>query len=458
MTSDAVRPVSPASNTTRPRSGRPPRILFFTRILPEKSSSGAASYTFDLLSYLRNQGCSVRIAWTELPYEAHCSFRTQLPEESASAFDIRARDFKRSGRTLYNFDAVWLPLKARTLHSIKRLLSPVWRPRSRTSTPQVSSTASSPAAENNSSPPPAQRSWNSPSSPAELSFLEKHIRDFEPDVLFVNYTWLLSGIASLQPRCPTWVLAHDFRFRRCRIQEGKFLETFDEGAELQEEKGWLSAASLVIAIQETEARCFRRLLPEKEVTTAYMSTALSPVLPDSSAPICAFVGSSHQPNKDAAGWFIREIWPIVRARFPDARFRVAGRVSDHLSAFSNVPGVELLGLVPSLEDFYAKAAAVVVPLREGSGVKIKLVEAVAHGRACVTTSVGADGLEFLKPGLAMADHADAFAAETIRLLNSKTDRETLVTTARNLAADRLSPDACYHELAERAHIVAGRQP
>lgn len=430
------------------KSTRAPRILFFTRILPTEGSNGAGSYAHALLSYLRSHGCQLRVTWSQVPSEIETSFRTAVAPSTKGRLDVHPIGCRRIGRHYYNADALLLPLKARTLHRAKRLLSPVWRPKEkRTPASSAQGPASNPWA------------WNRPCTRAEINFLAAQVRTFKPDVIIANYPWMLRGLRELSFQGQIWVVTHDYRFRRCYLQgDGRFEAQFRRDAEFEQEQAWLATADTIIAIQDQEAACFAKDIPGHDIVTAPMSFTPRASASASSAPICAFVGSSNEANREAIEWFLAHVWPRVLTSCADAKCRVAGQVCPTISASLVSRGVELCGNVPSLDDFYGSARVVIVPLRQGSGVKIKLVEGLSFGRACVTTSVGLDGLEFFRPALAVADTPETFAEATLKLLTDANSRQQLSTRARAIAAEHLNPDRCYGPLLERARAAVNACP
>jgi glycosyltransferase involved in cell wall biosynthesis len=423
------------------RSGHRPRLLFFTRILPEPGSSGAGTYTFDLLSHLEENGCEIRVTWTEPPYEFQFAFHNLISAQTAKRFDVRVEDYLRVGRHLLKPSAVWLPFKAKLFHFIKTLLGPLWIRRR----PKLPVSGAPTAID-------SHLSWGAPCTRRELNYLRRQIDAFEPDILIANYPWLLAGLDAIPALPPVWVLTHDYRFRRCQITpDGQFAKVILTGPQVVEEQRWLALSQVVIAIQENEAALFREERGNYEVITAGMAAARIPAVPPAEAAVCAFLGSNNKPNADAARWFATRVWPLVLRSHPDARFHIAGGVCKAVPELATHRSINLVGIVDSISDFYGSSALVVVPLLEGSGVKIKLLEAVAHGRTCVTTSVGLDGLEMLQPALAVANTPEVFADAVIRLLANPGERNSLGALAYKLAQQHLSPEACYGPLAERAH-------
>jgi glycosyltransferase involved in cell wall biosynthesis len=145
------------------------------------------------------------------------------------------------------------------------------------------------------------------------------------------------------------------------------------------------------------------------------------------------------PNVDGVMHFVREIWPRIAAAHSDARFKiVGGRPPPSLTGLAG-PRVELTGFVPDLRPHLAAAAVVVVPLRLGGGTRLKIVEAMAMGKAIVSTRLGAEGIEAV-PGrdLLIEDEPLDFANAVSRLLAEPTFADAIGQSARKLAVDRYS--------------------
>jgi glycosyltransferase involved in cell wall biosynthesis len=123
------------------------------------------------------------------------------------------------------------------------------------------------------------------------------------------------------------------------------------------------------------------------------------------------------PNADAARFMASEILPRVQRALPEATLDiVGGRPPDDLAALGRRPGVQVPGFVDELQSYYRRASVLVVPLRAGSGVRQKIIEAMALGRPVVSTTLGAEGLG-VRDGehLLVADTPADFAAAVVRL-------------------------------------------
>lgn len=145
------------------------------------------------------------------------------------------------------------------------------------------------------------------------------------------------------------------------------------------------------------------------------------------------------PNVDGVVYFLREIWPLIAAARPDARFVVIG--ADPAPAIRALagPGVTIVGPVDDLRPHLASADAVVVPLRLGSGTRLKILEAWAMARPVVSTTLGAEGLDAVAGRhLLIADDPPDFASSVLRVLGEPGLAHGLGRAGRALVSERYS--------------------
>lgn len=125
------------------------------------------------------------------------------------------------------------------------------------------------------------------------------------------------------------------------------------------------------------------------------------------------------PNVDGVLWFAREIYPLVRRAVPAAHFFVVGQrpVAEVCALPEGDPSIEVTGYVPATEPYIARSACLVVPLRSGGGMRVKILEALARGIPIVSTTIGYEGID-VTPGehLLVADTPAAFANAVTQLL------------------------------------------
>ncbi len=153
-------------------------------------------------------------------------------------------------------------------------------------------------------------------------------------------------------------------------------------------------------------------------------------------PLVVFVGAMDwEPNIDAVEFFRNEMWASVIARSPSARFCIVGRNPDRRVQKLASGSIEITGRVESVAEYLRKAAVVIVPLRIGGGTRLKIYEAMAAGKAVVSTTVGAEGLD-ISPGrdIAIADDPAAFADAVVSLLNDRELRRGYERAASETAA------------------------
>jgi len=178
----------------------------------------------------------------------------------------------------------------------------------------------------------------------------------------------------------------------------------------------------VIAVSDQDQDQMRVFAPECPITVVPtgVDTEQYSVAPAASGntPRVVFTGSMDwEPNLDAVEYFCRDIWPSILAAVPDARFQIVGRNPHGRVRRLASSSVEVTGTVPSVADYLRDATVVIVPLRIGGGTRLKIFEAMAMGKALVSTSIGAEGLDVLHGrDLLLADNPDRFANAVLDLL------------------------------------------
>src|SRR5215208_1160475 len=208
-----------------------------------------------------------------------------------------------------------------------------------------------------------------------------------------------------------------------------------------------------IFMERLESNIHVRLIPNgsdhlkkiDDVTTLLSSSFDHPVITDNS-PTVLFVGNfAYEPNVDAALYFCRDIFPLILKDVPNVKLYLVGNAPpSEICSFGSNRHIEISGRVASLFPFYKHADVVVCPLRIGGGVKVKVLEALGHGKAIVSTSIGAQGLDLSTyRAVAVADEATDFAEIAVRLLvhpeeRHSQERQALVYAATLPTWDQIS--------------------
>lgn len=263
----------------------------------------------------------------------------------------------------------------------------------------------------------------------DLLFVARHGRGIGR-VAIADYVFQTEALPYLlDPAVRTAIVMHDlFSARAGQFGKGQgdSVAAIDEATEID----LLGRADAVLAIQAAEAQFVADKVPETVPILVPMAIESVPEPQPGDPETLLFVGSNTAPNVHGLQWFVESVWPAVRRASPHSRLLVAGTVGGAI--ISPPEGVELLGLVDDLDALYRKAGIVVSPLLHGSGLKIKLVEALAHGKASVVTAITLQGVETLVEGAVIqADTAESFV-RAIALLQSDPDRRAA------LAADALA--------------------
>lgn len=172
--------------------------------------------------------------------------------------------------------------------------------------------------------------------------------------------------------------------------------------------------------------------------------------PEKSQTLVFSGNMEYHPNQQAVRWFHAAVWPKLRSRFPELRWRLVGMNPE---AVRGVVGrdarVELTGAVEDAMSEIARAQLSIVPLLSGSGTRIKILEAWAAGTAVVSTAIGAEGL----PGcLRIADGADAFERAIVELLGDAGERRRMEEAGRKTYEARFHRQAGWSAL-DKAQLV-----
>ena len=203
-------------------------------------------------------------------------------------------------------------------------------------------------------------------------------------------------------------------------------------------------ANRVVACSDTDANALQALVPNLQSPISVIPNGVDTEYFVPSDEVCAkplaelgmvYAGKmDFRPNIDAMLWFCDDILPRIRAAIPLAHITIVGqKPAPRISALEQRPGIDVTGWVDDTRPFVADAAVYVVPLRMGSGTRLKVLEAMAMGKAIVSTSRGVEGID-LVPGrdAIIADSPDAFATQVIALLRNLERRHDLGSNARTL--------------------------
>ena len=275
--------------------------------------------------------------------------------------------------------------------------------------------------------------------------VRRAVEQWRPDVAVVGHD-MASGWARGLPRAmPALVTLHNLTWHwyrsRARLASGVHALLLRGEAEryrryLLRRLPRFAAAACVSTNEASELASLYRGRIET-IPTGVDTQLLTPAPEQGGPPRVLFTGTlSYPPNNEGIRWFADEAWPAVTREIPDAHLEIVGRgpTADVL-ALGERPGITVVGPVPLMDPYFARAHVVAVPILTGAGIRVKIVEAMANGRAIVSTSLGWEGLPDVLPGehLLVADDPQRFAADVVRLLRDEGRRAELAVRARELA-------------------------
>jgi len=249
-----------------------------------------------------------------------------------------------------------------------------------------------------------------------------------------------AALARLARRRPVIYNAHNFESGfRGELDGGgaratRALRSFERGLLARAEESWM--------VSEADLALARRLCPSARlrfVPNVVDVSAIVPVSPRVGEQRAVLVANfGYEPNRSALRFLLDEVFPRVWAKLPDARLAVIG--AGLAQPASDDPRVETLGFVEDLAGAYATASCAVVPLLQGGGTPLKLIEALAYGLPVIATPRAVAGLA-VRDGehCLIADTGEGFAAKLVRVLRDGAPQ--LARNGRELAAERYSIEA-----------------
>ncbi len=274
------------------------------------------------------------------------------------------------------------------------------------------------------------------------------VDDFRPDVVIVGHDMALAWVDDLPYDLPAVLTCHNLTWRwyesRARHASPARAALFRaEAARYRRHVlSRLGRYDTAVAVSTLEAQELEDIGLSRValIPTGVDTGLLVPAPEQDGPPRVVFTGTmNYLPNYEGIAWFAREVWPLVRERRPDAVLDVVGKgPPDDIVALGGSNGITVHGFVDSMAPYFAAAHVVVVPIRAGAGIRVKIIEAMSAGRAVVSTSLGCEGLAGLEPGrhLLVEDEPARFAQQTVRLLDDPETRRRIASDARELAVER----------------------
>lgn len=296
------------------------------------------------------------------------------------------------------------------------------------------------------------RSWGFAPQPDNFAaYVNQLIRDLKIDVVQVEMCFYQSIVLDLPKDVKKVFVHHELRFVReeLRLKNLDVPQSFRNEVTMHkfEEIGLLNMYDEIVVLSPID----KQKLIDAGVTKPILTSFAVVNSADKSVSeqkrewnhVLTFVGpEAHDPNYDGVMWFLENCWRELQAKNNDYRMRIIGRWSDgtKVRLLEAYPNVEFVGFVENLGDALA-GTVMIVPLRVGSGIRMKILEAGAYGVPVVSTRVGAEGL-MIKDGedVLLADDAKGFVEAIVRL-EDKTLREKMGESLKQRIGEKYSLEA-----------------
>ena len=255
----------------------------------------------------------------------------------------------------------------------------------------------------------------------------------------------LSEIRALSPATRIAILTddrHGERERRSAALSGQFSD-FERGEDFETRETELyGACDLLLYITEADHRRFAELLPDLPMEHLPMAVTARPTVGGfQERHGVLFLGNfDNLANRDALDWLLGKVWPLVHAKRPELMLQVAGNgVPEDIE--QKYPAVVRSGHVPDLAPLFARCRAFAAPIRFGTGINTKNLQAMNHGVPVVTTSVGAEGLGAVhEEHILIANSPDDYAAALLRVCSDEGLWMRLAANGCDFVRKQFSPE------------------
>ncbi len=193
----------------------------------------------------------------------------------------------------------------------------------------------------------------------------------------------------------------------------------------------------VVAITPVDARNFTKITENRNIISIPFGLSIPGLPEDHKQPDNAtlfHIGAMNWfPNEEGIKWLLNEVWPKVIAKLPQATLHLAGRYMPDWLKNLNIRNVIVDGEIPDVWEYMHNYSIMVVPLFSGSGIRIKIVEGMAAGKAIVTTTIGAEGINYENGrDLLIAKDANTFTDAIIKLYGNPELRQSMGENAYKL--------------------------
>ncbi len=207
------------------------------------------------------------------------------------------------------------------------------------------------------------------------------------------------------------------------------------------EKELLMQIDLLVPITDRDAGKLKEFNPALHVHTATFGLQASDYKPQPAPAEFSlfFIGAlDWLPNIEGINWFIENVWPAVQTAFPGIHFYIAGRNADkYFNQVLKDPAISLMGEVEDSLKFMSEHSVMIVPLRSGSGIRVKILEGMAMGKTIISTRIGCEGIA-ARDGeeILLADDSPGFISAIKKLIENPRLQDNIAIKARQFIIEK----------------------
>lgn len=253
---------------------------------------------------------------------------------------------------------------------------------------------------------------------SDIKQYKRILLSYQPSVVIINYTYLSKLLSYTPPGILKMIDTHDslhLRFKSL-YNDKKAINRFR--ITVRDEINALNRADKVICIQDQEHDFFEQNGCKAQLYTIGHHITYQPTAHRQARYKLLYLGAAYEANLDAITYFLEQVWPTVIRHYPHCQLYIAGGIGQQLlSSGKKYPAVTLSGYVQDLAQLYETIDVAINPVRMGSGMKIKNIEALSFGKPVITTTIGAEGLHrFTEKGMLVAADLTDWLTAIERLL------------------------------------------
>ncbi len=298
-------------------------------------------------------------------------------------------------------------------------------------------------------------------SPEMAEQIAKAVHEDEVDLVHIDHLHMAQYVGALPQTMPAVLREHNVestimrRFAEQSVHPFIKLYANIQSRRLHQYEGQIASQfDRCVAVTEVDGQTLRDMMPDTQVDVVPDGVDTDWFNPDALEiqvdPLRLVTTGDYgwAPTADGLMYFVQEIFPLIREKRPDITFSIVGRQPP--DAIQNMnQGIEILGRVEDVRPEIMRGAVFVAPTRIGSGIRLKILEAMALQRPVVSTSVGCEGIDAeSETHLLIADDPASFAASVIRLLEDEAFRTTMTGNAARLIEKKYTWHALARELSD----------